>query len=102
MKPPQINQVAIWLPMKSDDLDVKTYTTYQFMDKGIIQSASSLKPVVRYAKNYYKNDFKFSLCIISLEKDTTKMEAFLDQIAEEVQIDEKTSAFQKTEFKYNA
>lgn len=101
MKPPQINQVAIWLPMKSQELDVKTYDSYQYMDKGIIQVATSLKPVVRYAKNYIKDNWKFSLCIISLERDTAKMEAFLDETAKKVQIDEKTESFTKTEFHYH-
>lgn len=101
MRPPQINQVAIWLPMKTEDLDVKTYENYQYMDKGIIQSANSLKPVVRYAKNYLKDNHKFSLCIISHERDTAKMEAFLDKTAEQVETDSITDAFVKTEFRYN-
>lgn len=102
MKPPQINQVAIWLPMKSQELDVRTFDSYQYMDKGIIQTASSLKPVVRYAKNYIKDNWKFSLCLISLERDTAKMEAFLDDVATKVKVGEGMEKFTKTEFIYHA
>lgn len=100
MKPPQLNQVAIWLPMKSQDLDVKSYDNYQYMDKGLIQSASTLRPVFRYAKNYIKEDRKFSLCLISLERDTEKMERFLDDVAKEVKPSDSTSVFTMTEHRY--
>lgn len=102
MKPHTLNQVAVWLPMKNDALDVKTYPNYQYMHKGIIQPATSLKPVVRYAKNYYDGDIKFSLCIISLEKNTKRMEAFLDKTAKEMDIMDvpADSSFHLTEVFY--
>lgn len=100
MKPPQINQVAIWMAMKRDELDVKTYDNYQFMHKGIIQSASSLSPVIRYAKNYKQKNNKFSLCIISQERDTEAMEKFLDKVAKTIKYDPKGKAFIKTEIYY--
>lgn len=102
MKPPELNQVAIWMAMKRDELDVKTYDNYQFMKKGIIQSASSLAPVIRYAKNYTYKKQKFSLCIISQERDTKAMESFLDKVAKDIQYDPKGKAFIKTEIYYGA
>lgn len=101
MKPPELNRVAIWLPMKSQELDVKTYDSYQYMDKGIIQSATSLKPIVRYAKNYEKDGWRFSLCIISLERNTANMESFLDETAKKVTVGEGMQKFTMTEFKYS-
>lgn len=100
MKPPELNQVAIWQRMKRDELDVKVFQTYQFMHKGIIQTASATRPVVRYAKNYEQDDRKFSLCIISLERNAKKMEAFLDKAAEQVKYDPAGPAFMKTEIFY--
>lgn len=102
MKPPELNRVAVWVPMKREELDVKTYESYQFMHKGIIQSANSLKPVVRYAKNYTKGKLKFSLCLISLERDTKKIEKFLDATAKKLKITEATPKFTMTDEHYNA
>jgi hypothetical protein len=102
MKPPTLNQVAIWVAMKRDELDVKTYQNYQFMHKGIIRSATSIDPIVRYAKNYKYKGVKFSLCLISLEKDTKAMEKFLDKVAKGIQYDPKGKAFIKTEIYYGA
>lgn len=100
MNPPTINQVCIWRFMKRDELDIKTFENYQFMHKGIIQSASSLKPVIRYAKNYGTGRKKFSLCIISQERNTKKMEAFLDKAAKDVKYDPAGPDFIKTEVFY--
>lgn len=100
-RPQTLNQVAIWLPMRRDGLDVKTYDTYQYMHRGIIQSASSLAPVIRYAKNYTVKGQTFSLCLISLERDTKKMEDFLDEVSTKVKV-EPGEVFQKTEFYYDS
>lgn len=101
MKPPELDQVAIWLPMKRDEIDVKVYDNYHYTKKGIVHSASSLAPVCRYAKNYYdKNKEKFSLCIISLEKNTKAMESFLDKVAKDITIDRKQAPFTKTGIHY--
>lgn len=97
--PQTLNQVAVWLPMKKDGLDFKTYDNYQYMHKGIIQSANPLAPVVRYVKNYTVKGVRFSLCLISLERDTKKMEDFLDEISEKVVLEPGT-VFQKTEHFY--
>lgn len=99
MKPPTLNQVATWLPMKRDELDVKVFDSYQFNDAGLMKTATPKDPVFRYAKNYKTGRDKFSLCIISLERDTKKMEAFLDEVAKTVKVD-KSRAFVRTDIFY--
>lgn len=101
-KTPEINVVHVWLPMKSDALDVKQFDDYPFTtESGIIQSASSLRPVFRYAKNYTKNEARFSLCMISLQKDRDAIEEFLDKTAEQIDpIDYIGRVFSKTEMRY--
>jgi hypothetical protein len=101
MKPPVLNQVAIWLPMKRDGLDVKTYDSYQFVNNGKIGSATKTRPVVRYAKNYKDGDNKFSLCLVSLERDTEKMERFLDRKAKTIDV-HSGKKFYLTEVYYEA
>lgn len=101
MKPPTLNQVATWLPMKRDELDVKVFDSYQFIDDGVMKTATAKDPVFRYAKNYKRDSrIKFSLCIISLERDTKKMEAFLDKTAETIEYNPKGRAFIRTEVFY--
>jgi len=102
MKPHNLNQVAVWLPMKGDELSIKTYTEYQFMHKGIIQGASTLNPVIRYAKNYYDGDHKFSLCIITQEKDTKVIEGFLDKVAEGITYNPDGPKFALTDIYFGA
>lgn len=79
-----LNQVAIWLPMKSDSLDIKIFDSYQYHNQGKIHSATSKNPVVRYAKNYTNAAGKFSLCLISTETDAKKMQTYLDKLAETI------------------
>lgn len=101
MRPHVLNQVAIWLPMKSEELDVKVYNDYPYSTRaGIIMSASAMKPVIRYAKNYYIEDAKFSLCMISTEKNQSNVEAFLDETAKKIDLSGPIAGFQKTEFYY--
>lgn len=83
-----LNQLALWLPMNKDELDVKTFGTgYPYEIRGGIFRATKEQPVVRYAKNYEVGKTKFSLCLISLEQDVTEMEKWLD--AEALKIKEK-------------
>lgn len=102
MTPPTLNQVATWLPMKRDELDVKVFDSYQFLDDGVLKSASAKEPVFRMAKNYSRGRVKFSLCIITLERDTKKIEKFLDEASETVEYNPRGRAFVRTDVFYKA
>lgn len=85
MKPYEINQLAIWLPMKDKGLSIKAFSTgYAYRQKGLILRSNLRTPVTRYAKNYTKGDNRFSLCIISTEQDIEKIEKFLDEQSKKV------------------
>lgn len=78
MKVIEIDRPAAWLPIRDKGLNVRSYDSYRYMTKGgIIVDASHAKPVQRYAKNY--GDGSFSLIMISTEKDTKKIEKFMDE-----------------------
>lgn len=80
MKTPQpLNKLAVWLPMNTDKLSIKAFDTgYPYLHKGIVRRSDHATPITRYAKNYTKKGVKYSLCIITTESDTKKIEAWLD------------------------
>lgn len=101
-KIPELNTLHVWLPMKREGLDHKTYTEYQFMDKGILQTASTFKPVHRYAKKYTKDNVIFSLCMITLDGDESAVEAFFDEAVKDIDTTQYAGRiFAKTEIVYN-
>lgn len=89
-----INQLAVWLPMRGSELHIKVFEDYHYKYKGIVRSASTLKPVIRYAKNYEQNGKRFSLCIISLEKKADKIEEWLDKQAKQIDIKKINKKFE--------
>lgn len=86
MKPHTLNQLAIWLPMNTSELSIKAFPEgYSYKSKlGVSFTSNFLNPVYRYAKNYIKDGKKFSLCIISTEQYTNKMEKWLDEQAKKI------------------
>lgn len=85
MKPHTINQLAVWLPMNTQKLSIKAFPErYPYKNKGILFQSSAGMPIYRYAKNFIKDGKKFSLCLISTEKDTKKMEKWLDEQAKKI------------------
>lgn len=100
MTPPILNQVATWYPMKREGLDIKVFDSYQFNDNGVLKSATPKEPVFRLAKNYKRGRDKFSLCMITLERDTKKVEAFLDETAKTIEYDPRGRAFVRTDVFY--
>lgn len=89
-----INQLATWLPMKSEELDPKVQPVgYTYLQKGIAHKSTARKKVVRYAKNYIKHKTKFSLCFITHDKDSEKVEAWLDEKAKNIPKDDITEGF---------
>lgn len=100
-KAPLLNVVHVWLPMKREGLDHKTYTEYQYMHKGLIQTASTLKPVHRYAKKYMKDNVIFTLCLITLDGDETAVEQFLDEAVKDIDtVQYAGRIFAKTDVEY--
>lgn len=86
MKPKNIDQLAIWLPMKDQGLSIKSFSSgYPYLSKGIIVHSTLTKPVTRYAKNYSTENKNYSLCLITTEKDTNKIEKWLDEQAKKIQ-----------------
>lgn len=86
-KPHELDRLALWLAMNTEELDIKQFSSgYPYIVDGVIYNSKDELPIVRYAKNYTKDEVKFSLCIITTEVDTKKMEKWLDQQAEEIQL----------------
>lgn len=100
MKPRPIDTLATWLPMNTNELDVKVFTDYHYTQGGIMVSASQLKPVLRYAKNYNLNGKRYSLCIITLEQDTKAMELWLDLQTKNIKEEHITDGFKLLDIKY--
>lgn len=85
MKPHDLNSLYLWLPMNTNELSIKSYAEgYPYRHKGILFQSNLTTPIYRYAKNYIIDGKKFSLCLISTEKDTTKMEKWLDEQAKKI------------------
>lgn len=101
MKPHPLNQLAIWLPMNTDELSIKAYGAgYPYLENGIVMRSSLTNPVTRYAKNYTKSKKQYSLCIITNEPDVKKIEAWLDQQAENIKPKDITPEFKLTKVQY--
>lgn len=89
-----INQLATWLPMNTEELSIKVQPLgYKFINKGTPKSSTPRKKVVRYAKNYTKYNKKFSLCFITTDKDLGRVEAWLDEKAKNISKDDITEGF---------
>lgn len=102
MKPPLINEIAVWLPMKRDELDIKIFPAYNYLEpSGLIKAASKDDPIIRYAKNYTRGRTKFSLCMITLQRDSKKVEKFMDKAAKDVEVNVKDRAFTRTGVMYD-
>lgn len=86
MKPKNIDQLAIWLPMKAKGLDTKIFPDgYTYKKNTLLVVSETGKPVIRYAKNYRTENKNYSLCLITHEKDTKKIEKWLDEQAKKIQ-----------------
>lgn len=81
---PQLNQVAISKPLPITEINTKRYDSYSFMEGSILRQATELTPVYRYAKNYELKKKQFSILLITQDKDSKRVEKFLDKVAKDV------------------
>lgn len=103
MKPTnRINQLCLWVMMKNPGLDVKSYgEDYPYMTEyGFVAKSSPDSPIYRYVKNYKVEDETVSLCMITLDGDTEKVEAWMDEQAKTVTLDERVKSFNRLERYY--
>ncbi len=101
MKPHKINQLAIWKPMRGDEMNIKVYPDkYPYMKNGVLFLSTSLEPVVRYAKNFEKVGQRFSLCMVTLEKDTAKIEEWMETRSKKVKSADIDGTFKLLEVYY--
>lgn len=96
---PFLNQVAIWSPITSDTLNVRKYESYLYMESMIVREASPLAPIYRYCKTYTLKKAKYSLLLITRDKNAKKVEKFLDSVSEDVKSIPKK--FKYLEARYN-
>lgn len=83
MKPPILNQVAIWRSIPSQELDIRAYINYSYLENSIIKN-SGMNKIYRYAKNYSFKDRNYCLIIVTTESDTKKIEKFLDETSKSI------------------
>lgn len=101
MKPNRINQLASWIFMNKDGLQIKSFGTgYPYLQGNIIMRSSVHKPITCYAKNYKLGDKKYSLCIITNEKDTKKIESWMDAQSKNITTKDLTFGFKMLEVFY--
>lgn len=81
-----INRVALWKPIRSSEISIRTYTNaYPYMNKGgILGHGSVANPVYRYAKNFTKHKLDFALFIFSTESDVKKIQDYFDSVVEKL------------------
>lgn len=101
-KPPPLNQLAIWTPLRKDPLSIKAYGIgYPFMDRGIVQRSSLTNPINRYAKNYTKGKKKFSIGIITTEPDSKKIEKWLNSQSKKIDTKDIDGTFKILDVHYS-
>lgn len=102
MNPQEVNQLAIWLPMKGDDIAIKVFPEgYPYRRKGMILRSTITQTITRYAKNYIKEKKKFSLCMITEDNNIENVEKWLDHQAATLDVNEIEAKFKKLKVYYN-
>lgn len=80
-----LNQIAIWKPGNFKKLSIrKSPSGQQYRDPNGVIYKNSIKPLVRYAKDYSIAKVKFSLFLRTDCEDAKKVEAALDYYAKQV------------------
>lgn len=88
--------------MKIEGLNIKTYPLgYPYIERGIVKSSGIGTEVIRYAKNYTKSNKRFSLCVITNQKDTKKIEGWLDTMSKKIKPKDIESKFKKLGVEYD-
>lgn len=80
-----LNQIAIWQPCGSKELNIrKSPSGQQYLEPNGVVYKNSIKPLIRYAKDYEVKKVKFSLFLRTDCEDEAKVEAALDYYAAQV------------------
>lgn len=100
----ELNQPALWRPIRNDGLSVKKCAMgYPYYENGITKYADKKTTVTRYAKNFTKFNLDFSLFMFSNETDEGKIGAYFESISKELkkkQIAETLVTASMTNFLY--
>lgn len=101
MKPKKINVLALWLPMKDKGLSIKSFNEgYSYLENNLIMHSTLTSPVIRYAKNYSTENKNYSLCLITQDKNTKKVEKWLDEQAKKVKEKDVEDKFKLLDINY--
>lgn len=80
-----LNQIAIWQPCGSKELNVrKSPSGQQYREPNSVIYKNSIKPLIRYAKDYAVKKVKFSLFLRTDCEDEEKVESALDYFAKQI------------------
>lgn len=80
-----LNQIAIWKPGNFKELSIrKSPSGQQYREPNGVVYKNSVKPLIRYAKDYTVKKVNFSLFLRTECEDATKVETALDAFAKEI------------------
>lgn len=80
-----LNQIAIWQPCGSKKLNVrKSPSGQQYREPNGVVYKNSVKPLIRYAKDYTVKKVDFSLFLRTDCEDVKKVEQTLDYYAKQI------------------
>lgn len=95
----EINRVAIWSPKAVDEFTTRKTPAGRVAYKNKVAYRTDA-PTYRYAKNYEKDGKKFCLFYVSYDADEEKAEAFLNDVAEELDVSGYDLAGGSFDFEY--
>lgn len=97
----EINRLATWYRMNQEGLLAKNFGAgYPYTQGGIVGRSSVQKPVIRYVKNYDYKGKRYSLCLITLDKNSKKVEAWLDEQSKKIKAKDIVDGFNMLKAKY--
>lgn len=77
-----LNRPAIWRPIPTDLLSVRTYRSSLPVQEGSLMTvATHDRPIYRYAQNFTSGKVRFSVCMFSDEKRKTVIAKYFKQLA---------------------
>lgn len=80
-----LNQIAIWAPCGAKKLNIrKTQIGEKYRQPSGVVYQTSVKPLIRYAKDYEIKEVGFSLFLRTDCEDAAKVEAALDYYASQI------------------
>lgn len=101
MNPKEINELAMYMPIANDGLDVKALSPgYAYKQNRLIIRSKIDNPVNRYAKNYTVGKKKYSLCFITHDNNVERVEKWLDTQADKLKESDVETSFKMLGVKY--